>query len=423
MKKIRFYIIGSGMQGSSAASILSRQDFVDKVVLGDINEDILLKVSSKIGSDKIVPIKIDASNIESLTSIGEDVDVILNFTNPRFNINIMKAALKLGAHYVDTASGPDLELHPIDYMVNNQFKLDGMFKDKGLKALISCGYTPGISNVLARYIVDRLEKVESIRFRAAYGPLDSRAPPILKPIEKYGEIIVPTWSPEVSFLYRATQPVTYEDGSYVRHEPFSSPEEYDFPEPLGRTLNVLVDHEETVTIPKFIEGVKYVDYKNSPDIIAYALIKMGFAENKPVRIKNIEVIPRDVLLKVLRPPVNHFLEETEERLMSEEYESYLEIVIVEVLGYDKDGRILYKGILENNIPPKSKEKRLEYFRKFGTTHFIVSLPAVTGAKLIVEGDGYDGVIAPEVLNPVKFLKTMEEIGYKPKITITATREI
>jgi len=423
MKKISFYVVGSGMQGASAASILSKVDFSEKIILGDINEEILKKVAAKIDSDKIIPTKVDASRVESLVDIGEKVDVILNFTNPRFNINIMKAALKLDAHYVDTASGPDLELHPIDYMVEKQFELDSEFKEKDLKALLSCGYTPGVSNVLARYIVDKLDKVESIKFRAAYGPADSKTPMVLKPVEKYSEIIVPTWSPEVSFLYRATQPVSFKDGSYVRHEPFAEPEEYDFPEPLGKTLNVLVDHEEAVTIPKFIKGVKYVDYKNSPDIIAYALIKMGFAENREINVRGKTIVPRDVLLKLLRPPVNHFLEETEEKLLREDYETYIEIIVVEVLGFDSQGKILYKGILENNVPPKNKEERLEIYRRFGTTHFLVSLPAITGAKLIVEGDGRSGVIAPEVLNPVNFFRTMEDIGYKPKIILTATREL
>jgi len=275
MSKYNFYIIGSGLQGASAASILSKLDFSDKIILGDINFDSAVKVSRKIGSDKVIPLKVDASNIDSLCEVDEDVDVVLNFTNPRFNINIMKTALKLSAHYLDTASGPDLDLNPIDYMVSRQFELDYEFKDARLKALISCGYTPGLSNVIARLIIDRLIRVDRVKFRAAYSPI-IKADPFTKLFNKYSEIMSPTWSPEVSFLYRATNPVTYENGMYIRHPPFSEPEVFKFPDPIGETVTVLVDHEEPVTLPRFIKGLKYVDYKNAPDIIAYALIKIDF---------------------------------------------------------------------------------------------------------------------------------------------------
>ena len=77
---------------------------------------------------------------------------------PRFNLNIMKAALELGSHYVDAACGPDYQLNPIDYLVESQLSLNKEFKNHELTALISSGFTPGLSNVIAKYLVKSLKK-------------------------------------------------------------------------------------------------------------------------------------------------------------------------------------------------------------------------------------------------------------------------
>ena len=223
---MRVLVVGAGAQGGPCASILSRDSDVSEIILGDINLNLAKRVADRIGSEKVVPKRVDASSLDSLVEAARGVDAVINLTLPRFNLNVMRAALKCGAHYVDTASGPDLDLHPIDYMVGKQLEMDEEWKKAGLTALISCGATPGLTNVLARYLCDELERVHEVRFRVGEAPVRK---------EKVVKTWNPGWSPEVALLYRSSPAVVFEDGGYKRYPPCSGVEEYVFPEPVGKS--------------------------------------------------------------------------------------------------------------------------------------------------------------------------------------------
>ncbi len=60
---MKFVIIGSGAQGAGGASILGHDKETESVIVGDINLDRAQKVVAKIGSDKLIPTKMDASNL------------------------------------------------------------------------------------------------------------------------------------------------------------------------------------------------------------------------------------------------------------------------------------------------------------------------------------------------------------------------
>ena len=127
------------------------------------------------------------------------------------------------------------------------------------------------------------------------------------------------------------------------------------------------------------------------------------------------------MLRLLKPPVHHFLEENGENILSSEMISYADALVVEVEGVDDEGSIKYRATLLNEVPLRDLDKRREYFNKFGILHFLVSIPAITGARLLFEEEDY-GVIALEVFDPNKFLSIMKKTGYKPGIIIETIRE-
>ncbi|RLG62043.1 hypothetical protein DRN87_00915 [Candidatus Geothermarchaeota archaeon] len=119
--------------------------------------------------------------------------------------------------------------------------------------------------------------------------------------------------------------------------------------------------------------------------------------------------------------MHHFLEENGENILSSEMISYADALVVEVEGVDDEGSIKYRATLLNEVPLRDLDKRREYFNKFGILHFLVSIPAITGARLLFEEEDY-GVIALEVFDPNKFLSIMKKTGYKPGIIIETIRE-
>ncbi|MGD8507194.1 MAG: saccharopine dehydrogenase NADP-binding domain-containing protein, partial [Candidatus Bathyarchaeota archaeon] len=144
---MKVLVVGAGGQGAPCASILSRDPEVSEIVLADINLELAKKVAGKIGSDKIATLRVDAGNLEDLLKASKGVNAIINLTLPRFNVNTMEAALKSGAHYVDTALGNLIWRQLIE---KKPLKFDDDFKEAGLTAVIGCGGSPGTTSVLIR---------------------------------------------------------------------------------------------------------------------------------------------------------------------------------------------------------------------------------------------------------------------------------
>jgi saccharopine dehydrogenase (NAD+, L-lysine-forming) len=403
---MKVLLVGAGGQGAPCASILAHDPDISAVILGDIDPDLANRVKDRIGSDKITAMRLDAGDVGQLQAAARGVDAVINLTVLRFNPNIMQAALHSGAHYVDTATD-----EPIwsQLLKGEPLYLDREFKEAGLTALIGCGATPGITNVLARYACDKLDRVDEIRVRAGSRSLGEE------------EVVSgwdPGWSPEVALMdYSLPSPV-FEDGALVDHPPFSGVETYGFPEPVGQAVVAHHCHEEAPFMGRFIgRGLRYVDFKYPIDPIAGALVKMGFASYDPIDVKGVEVAPIDVVSAMAPAPVGGFFAESEE--MVQLPPPSVHAMVVEVKGVESGEAVTYR--LSAVLPPAAEEE-LAIFRRLGTVHIYVALPAVIGAKMCVAGVG-KGVITPECLDPVAFLKAMSDMGAPLKFTEACTRAV
>jgi len=139
MKKV--LIIGAGAQGGPCAAILSGEESITEIRLGDINFDFAKEVANRINSQKISPLKLDASQKQELIKAAEGVDVIFNFTLIEYNSLIMEAALECQAHYVDTACNTKFLQ---DWTSGEDPKYHQEFINIGRTALVGCGFSPGI---------------------------------------------------------------------------------------------------------------------------------------------------------------------------------------------------------------------------------------------------------------------------------------
>lgn len=57
-----------------------------------------------------------------------------------------------------------------------------------------------------------------------------------------------------------------------------------------------------------------------------------------------------------------------------------------------------------------QDTKLSLFRKFGSSHIGVALPAIVGAKMCMDGEASSGVISSECLEPDIFFKKMAAMG-------------
>jgi saccharopine dehydrogenase (NAD+, L-lysine-forming) len=228
----RVLVIGAGAQGGPCASILSRDDDISGIVLADTNLELARKVAEKLG-DKIVTVKVDAGDVDEVSRAADGAQVIINLTLPAYDMNIMEAALRSGAHYVDTSFGEPtlLDIRARDNILSQiiekrPLSFDREFKDAGLTALLGCGISPGMVNVITRFTCDKLDTVERICIRLGDRPLSS--PEVVN-------AWTPTWSPFRALWGYAVAPTIFEDRQYKKYPIFSCPEEYRFPAPLDRS--------------------------------------------------------------------------------------------------------------------------------------------------------------------------------------------
>jgi saccharopine dehydrogenase-like NADP-dependent oxidoreductase len=403
MKKI--LVVGAGGQGGPCASVLSRAEDVSEIRLGDINVELAQNVADKIGSRKVKPLKLDASRREDISDAAADVEAIINLTLIDFNDTILAAALEASCHYIDTACDYSYLRHLVE---GAPLKFDDEFKKLGKTALMGCGATPGMSNVLIRYLCDQLDKIDKIYLRCGYAEFGEPA-----------EVVSawdPGWSPEIALADFAELPMIFENGQYKTVPIFSRAENYQFPEPFSRILIASHSHEEPYTLPYYIgKDVQEVDFKYPVDPLAGAFVKMGFADDNEIDVKGVKVVPRDVLMKLVPRPANTFLSETEASIdASRDFGWIMEITV----NGSKNGEERSHCLTDLTILDKDTKRNL--YRTFGTSHIGVALPAVAGARMCLQGDTGSGVISSECLDPAIFFKKMAAMGlplaFEEKIT-------
>jgi saccharopine dehydrogenase-like NADP-dependent oxidoreductase len=363
---MKILIVGTGAQGSIIATEMVKSPEVSEVRLSDIDLGKVERLAERLNSEKVV-------------------DVIVNTTTwkPKFNLNIMEAALNVGALYQDLASYP-----------TEQLALNDRWKKAGLTALIDTGVSPGVTNVLVAQATDKLDRVKEIRVRL-WGGVESKEPTSF-------------WSPETAWTDMAEKPIVYENGEYKKVPPFSGEEVYNFPD-VGPQTVFWHSHEEPETLPRFIgKGVKYVDFKmGGPDFpLAKAIVELGLMNDKPINVKGIKVAPRDVFLTLVPPTPS--MEEME-RMIKAEMISMRMCCAVDVKGQKKGAKmryILYSSFMDIN----ELKKRMPGANPVA---YVTSVPASIFTKMLVKGRiKTRGVIPPEALEPAVRQAFIAELAEK-----------
>ena len=160
---MKLVILGAGIQGSIVATDLCDPDLSPDekdVTICDYDFAKAKEVADRLG---IKALKCDVSDHDALISIIKGADVVLNCVQYNWNIDIMRACLIVGAHYID--------LGGLFHVTKKQFDLHEDFKRAGLTAVLGMGSTPGTMNVMAGYAASRLDTVREAHAICACGSL------------------------------------------------------------------------------------------------------------------------------------------------------------------------------------------------------------------------------------------------------------
>jgi Saccharopine dehydrogenase NADP binding domain len=226
---MRIFILGAGATGSLLAQLLERQGH--DVWCGDRDPVRARRFLGKRSTIAVTPV--NARNLHGIVRAARGCNLIVNASASVFNEIVLRAALRLRAHYLDLSS--HLTRNPFQ---PEQFRYAKKFQAKHRAALINTGAAPGLTNLLVKRAAEMLDEVHSVHVYL-YESTESEDP-------------ISQWSPEVTFDEAISNPRIYRHKKYKLAKRFSELEKFRFPDPIGAANVVLAAQDEVATLPKFI---------------------------------------------------------------------------------------------------------------------------------------------------------------------------
>lgn len=301
---MKVLLVGVGGVGEAIAMIARSRPWAEQIVLCDYNVDRAKEVQQKLGNDKRFPVEfIDASEQNMIEGLARKygVDLIMNSVDPLFNKEIFDAAFAVGCTYMDLAMTLS-EPHPTNpyqkpgvMLGDYQFEHSDAWRNKGLLAVLGLGVEPGMVDVFARYAQDCLfDEIEQFGVRDGAN------------LEVRGYEFAPNFSIWTTIEECLNPPVIWEkEKGWFTTEPFSEPEVFNFPEGIGPLECVNIEHEEVLLMPRWL-NCQRVTFKYGLGDQFIGVLKtlhmLGLDNKQKIRVKDVEVAPRDVVAACLPNP-------------------------------------------------------------------------------------------------------------------------
>ena len=153
---MRILVLGAGATGSLLAQLLEHQGHT--VWCGDRDPE---RARRFLGKRSTIPlVEVNARNLWGIIRAGRRAQLIVNATASVFNEIVLRAALRLRAHYLDLSS--HLTRHPFKA---EQLRYAARFEAKNRVAVIDAGVAPGLTNLLVARSAEMLSTVDSVHIR------------------------------------------------------------------------------------------------------------------------------------------------------------------------------------------------------------------------------------------------------------------
>jgi saccharopine dehydrogenase-like NADP-dependent oxidoreductase len=379
---------GGGLTGRCAVRDLAEHRLFDHVRVADLDPGLAEQAARNAGGAPRVTVEtVDVRDPGSLRRVLDGARVCVNAVQYTLNLDVMRGCLAAGVEYLDFGG--------LFHTTRKQLALHEEFARAGLLAIPGLGQVPGVSNVFTALATEDMAEVESVTVRDGWVDRTQGAPPI-----------VFTWSPS-TFLDEMTLPaVIWDGGRYVEVPALSGAEEYEFPAPVGRLRLFRTLHSEPATIPTFLasKGLQHCSWHEGGaglDVLL-TLARLGLGSQEPVPVHGQPVVPRELLLAVLRR--EHLLGYPEGVRVDD-----VEITDVEVRGRTREGFVTRHALAVFRARPDWG---------LAATEYAVGICGAIGAEMIARGETRGkGVVPPEQSVPaVAFRAALERRGVATRLT-------
>lgn len=337
------------------------------------------------GHKNIQTAQVDAENVPELVQLirSFNPDILIHVALPYQDLTIMEACLETGVTYLDTANYEPKDVAKFEY--SWQWAYHDRFKEKGMLAVLGCGFDPGVTSVFTAYAAkhhfDEIHYLDIVDANAG----------------NHGKAFATNFNPEINIREITQKGRYYENGQWIETEPHEIMREINYPD-IGPKKSYLIYHEELESLVKNFPTIKrarfWMTFGDEYLTHLRVIQNIGMAGIAPVKYKGVDVIPLEFLKAVLPDPGE----------LGENYTGQTSIGC-RIRGI-KDGKEKTYYIW-NNCSHEAA------YKETGTqgVSYTTGVPAMIGAEMVVTGKWTGtGVFNVEEFDPDPFLAKLAEYG-------------
>lgn len=268
-------VLGAGLVGGPLAIDLA-QDSRFEVSAVDMN----LSSLERLKKHSIALIQTDLFHLQTICGLVEDYDLVVNAVPGSMGYSILKTLIQCKKNVVD-----------ISFFPEDPFLLHDLAKKNDVTAIVDCGVSPGISNLLIGHVDTLLDKTENILLYVGGLPKERVLPWEYKagfsPADVIEEYVRPARMVE---NYKVVSKPALSEPEYIDFEEVGMLEAFnsDGIRTLIRTVNARNMKEKTLRYPGHIDKL--------------ALLRdSGFFDLGEMDLNGARVTPRDVTARILFP--------------------------------------------------------------------------------------------------------------------------
>ena len=378
-------IIGAGGVGTVVAhKVAQNPDVFTEVMLASRTVSKCDAINEACGGT-FKTAQVDADNVGELLNLMNSFkpELVINVALPYQDLPIMDACLDAGVNYLDTANYEPKDEAKFEY--SWQWAYQDRFKEKGLTAILGCGFDPGVSSIFTAYAAkhhfDTIEYLDIVDCNAG----------------DHGKAFATNFNPEINIREVTQKGKYWKDGQWVFTEPHEIHQPISYPN-IGPKESYLIFHEELESLVKNFPTIKQARFWMTfgQDYLTHLRViqNIGMAGIEPIDFKGIDIIPLEFLKAVLPDPGE----------LGENYTGETSI------GCRIRGK---KGGKEKTYYVYNNCSHEAAYKETGTqgVSYTTGVPAMIGAMMFLQGKWKKaGVFNVEEFNPDPFMEQLNKQG-------------
>ncbi len=361
----------------SALDLVQFSDF-DEITIGDYDEQAGREVVQWLNDPRVVFQKVDVKDHAAAVAIMKGYDIVMDGTTIALNGLSTACIAEAGCHGINLNG------------FGEEYPFDPVFKAHGKTHVPGFGMTPGTTDMMAKYAIDRLDEIDTVRI--SHGAF--------RPIAFSASITETT-----SYEYDPSLPsrIVWENGRFIQVPPFARPLNVELPGPYGTHPQYIIPHAETKTVAAYLaeqgKQARLIEVRGTwpPKNmrLVRALYDWGILKNDRIRIAGVEIGIMDA--------VSAYLMQSPE---GRETELYGYALRIDVMG-TKEGKKLHYILTHTHPPSDGSVAGWEKLRAYTRC---VGIPMAIATQIIAKGKANrTGVVMPEfAFNPEEIFRELEK---------------